>query len=225
MATLVFSTIYLGIFIIILFIISGYILVKYFEAEKEAYPYLRGLFIYFFLMALVNLFQMIIFILNPTIEYQLGIYNNYIVVCLIYFAPIPLIYQIERLYFREQKILSKFHVVTIIVLVSFVIFVIWTLGIVINNPTYFQNFEMGGGNYRYLNYASWGIIVLFICLSFLYLAVRASGKYRLYSIIIAVGWGINQVINAITQLLPYDIVLELNVLTIIFMIEGLVKFI
>lgn len=219
MANVVFLCIYLTIFTIILLIISVYISIKYFGAEKAARSYLISLFIYFFLMALVNLFQVIFLVLNPTIEYQLGIYNNYIVVCLIYFAPIPLIYQIERLYFSEKKILSKFHVITLLVLGTFIIFMIWTLGIVINNPNYFQNFEMGGGDYRYLNYASWAIIVFFICLSFLYLAIKSSGKYRQYSLIIAIGWGINQVINAITQLLPYDTVLDFNILTIIFIIK------
>ena len=99
MADLLFLEVYLIIFTIILFAISIYILIKLLEAEKEARPFLRGLFLYFLLMALVNLIQSIVFMLNPSITYNLGVYNNYIVVCLIYFAPIFLIYQIERLYF------------------------------------------------------------------------------------------------------------------------------
>jgi hypothetical protein len=219
MADLLFLVVYLIIFTIILFAISGYIFLKLLKAEKEAFPYLRGLFIYFLLMALVNLIQSIIFMLNPSISYNLGVYNNYIVVCLIYFAPVFLIYQIERLYFPEQKILSKYHIISLFVIVSFVIFLIWTGIEVIINPTLFQNFEMGAGLYRYLNYATWFVIVMFICLSFLYLAFRASGKFRIFSIIISIGWGTNQVINAVTQLLAFNRVIQLDILTIIFIIK------
>lgn len=219
MADLLFLEVYLIIFTIILFAISGYIFIKLLKAEKEAFPYLRGLFIYFLLMGLVNLIQSIVFIINPDISYNLGIYNNYIVVCLIYFAPVFLIFQIERLYFPEQKFLSKYHIISVFVIVTFTIFLIWTGIEVILNPSLFQNFEMGAGLYRYLNYVTWFVIVMFICLSFLYLAFRASGKFRIYSLIISIGWGINQIINAVTQLLTFSTVIQIDILTIIFIIK------
>ncbi|MHA1268281.1 MAG: hypothetical protein ACTSPY_00720 [Candidatus Helarchaeota archaeon] len=204
------------IFATILISIAIFILTKLIKAEKEAKPFLFSLFLYFFLMALVSYIQAGVFIVNPLLTYEYGVYNDYWGVILIYAAPIFLIYEIEQLYFKA-KIFTKNHLITILVLVTFGLFIGISVYDIIFNPTFFYPFEMR--KYWYTNYLSWLIIVLFICVSFLYLGTKASGKYRQYCFLISIGWSINQIINAITQLLTFETIISIYVLPIIFVVK------
>lgn len=201
--------IYLLIFSLILIVIGIFIVIQYLQVEKVARPFLMGLFLYFFLMALVNLIQMYEYLVNPSAIALVGIYNNYFAVICVFIAPIPLIFQIEKTYF-ENKLFAKFHLATLTVLVITAIFLALTAPSAISDPLFFATFTMTS---NLENVASWAIIVLFICGAFLQLGIKSSGKYRLYSLVISFGWGVNQVINAAGQL-----ALALNI-TVIFVIK------
>ncbi|MHA1229669.1 MAG: hypothetical protein ACTSRP_04555 [Candidatus Helarchaeota archaeon] len=207
------------IFATILLIIAIYILNKLIKSEKQARPFLISLSIYFFLMSLVSYIQSAVFIIYPNLEYDYGIYNDYFAVVLIYLAPIALIYEIEKIYFPEKKIFSKYHIITSIVIILTALFLIFSIYDALFNPAFFYPFEMR--KYWYINYSSWTIIVVFICVSFFYLGTKTTGLYRRYSYLICLGWAINQIINAAVQLLEFNVVIQLIPLLIIFSIKFL----
>lgn len=207
--------IYLLLFSIILLIIGLFILREFFKVEKVARPFLRGLFIYFFIMTLVNIIQIVAYAVEGNPNHIAGIYNNYFAVCLIYLAPLPLIYQIERTFFPERKVLAKYHLISLIILLLSIIFLALTIPKAIVNADFLKNFQMA--DYAVITYSNWGIIVIFICGAFLYLGLKSSGLYRRYSLIIFFGWGLNQIINGIGQILPYYTLL--NLLILIFIIK------
>ena len=73
--------IYLLIFSVVLIAIAILILIEISKAERIAWPFLIGMFLYFLLMAFVNLTQMAAYIIDPTsMEVDpnqiAGIYNN-----------------------------------------------------------------------------------------------------------------------------------------------------
>jgi len=207
--------IYLLIFSLLLIAIGIFIVIQYLKVEKVARPFLLGLFLYFFLMALINLIQMYEYLVNPSAITLVGIYNNYFAVICIVIAPIPLIFQIEKTYF-QNKFLAKFHLATLTVLVITAIFLALTVPSAVSDPLFFATFTMTG---NLMNAASWAIIVLFICGAFLYLGIKSSGKYRLFSLIIFFGWGANQVINAVGQL---ALTLNISVIFIIKIVAAVV---
>ncbi len=209
MASAIEYVIYLLVFSLLLVAIGIFIFIQYLKVEKVARPFLLGLFLYFFLMAGVNLIQMYEYLVNPAAIYLIGIYNNYFAVIFIFIAPIPLIFQIEKTYF-ENKLLARYHLGTLTILIITSIFLALTVPDAISDPTnFFSSFTMTGNP---MNAINWGIIVISICTAFLYLGIKSSGKYRLYSLIIFVGWGLNQLINAGSQL---DLALNISFIFVV----------
>lgn len=204
---------YLLIFGLILISIGIFIIVQFIKVEKIARPFLGGLFLYFIMMSAVNLIQSGVYFINPSLFSTTGIYNNYYAVILIYFAPLLLVFQIEKTYF-QNKLLAKFHFVTLTIIIINASFLATTLPAAIADPSFIDNFAMTD---YFLNTVNWVIIVSFICTAFLYLGIKSSGKYRLWSLVIFFGWVTNQAINAIGQLLPYATLLEF--MTLIFIIK------
>ncbi|NVM54391.1 MAG: hypothetical protein HWN66_11870 [Candidatus Helarchaeota archaeon] len=205
--------IYLLIFGIILIIIGTFIVVQYLKVEKVARPFLLALFLYFFLMALVNLIQMYIYFVDPSPFASQGIYHNYFAVILIFFAPLALIYQIEKTYFKN-KLLAKYHLATLMIIIINIVFLVQTIPSAVTDPTFIDNFVM---NDYTINIVNWGIMVVAICGAFLYLGLKSSGRYRLWSFVIFFGWGGNQIINGVGQLSPYSTLVQL--MTPIFIIK------
>jgi hypothetical protein len=95
-----------------------------------------------------------------------------------------------------------------------IIFLIQTIPTALSDPSYLNNIVLAGVNVTTIN---WALIVVFICTAFLYLGIKSSGRYRLYSLIIFVGWAANQIINAYGQLIVFSALL--NAMTLIFIIK------
>ena len=207
--------IYLLIFSVCLIVLGLFIVREFLKAEKVAKPFLAALFFYFLVMSLLNLIQMAVFLIDPVTLEIGGIYNTYFTVSLIFIAPIPLIYQIERTYFSERKVLAKYHSITLIILILSAIFFAITIPLAVSDPLFMANFRLA--NYAIITYSNWGIIVIFICTAFLYLGLKSSGLYRRYSLVIFFGWAANQLINAIGQLFTYSTLM--NLITIVFIIK------
>ncbi|MHA1266644.1 MAG: hypothetical protein ACTSRS_15520 [Candidatus Helarchaeota archaeon] len=211
--------VYLIIFGLILIFISGFVFFQYLKVEKIARPFLLGLWLYFIFMAIVNLSQAFAYFVNPSLLEGLAasevatIYRNYFSVSLIYIAPLLLVFQIEKTYF-QFRLFAKFHVITILIIVLDLLFFIETIPTVLNNPAVLDNFALTGINPTTMN---WFIIVSFICMAFLYLGIKSTGKYRLYSLIIFASWAANQLINAFGQFTTYAALMQL--MLIIFAIK------
>lgn len=200
--------------------IGIFVMIQYFTVEKIARPFLLGLGLYFFLMAACNLIQGYEYFVNPS-AYELIIYDNYFTISLIFIAPLVLIFQIEKTYFPERKSLSKFHLVSLIILILVIIFFALTIPLAVSDPLFLDNFRMA--DYGVLTYISWGLIVIFICGAFLYFGIKSSGKYRLYSLIIFLGWGVNQLINAAGQLTgQFAINIDITIIFIIKIVAAVV---
>ena len=195
---ILYVSILLIIFTIILWIITGFLFIETSRAEKIARPFLTSLMVYFFLMSMCNLAQAIAF-LNG--DYPVGddsVYNNYISLLFIYSAPIYLISQVEKNYFQQFKPIAKYHIFSLTALILFIIFVLVTVIQGITDPSVFSGFSML--DYAFILYPLWAMNNFIILFAFMYLAIKTTEKYRMYSLLICVGWTLNQIFNTVLQL-------------------------
>jgi len=127
-----------------------------------------------------------------------SVYNNYICLLFIFVAPIYLISQIEKAYFPSINLLAKKHLFSLIILILYVLFIIIS-GIMIGlDNTVYYSFTMA--QFGVLLYPLWTMEVIIIILAFLYLSIKTTEKYRLYSFLVSMGWGLNQLVNIFLQL-------------------------
>lgn len=206
-------TILLAIFTIIVTGISIILLIQILKSEKEARGFLFNLFLYFLLLAIANIQQVIYNILNLEtliLSPDLQIYTTFFVFLLTLAAPIYLIFQIEKIFFPNSKITFKYHLFAIIILILFIVFLI--------DVTYSAIIDMGVIiNFQLMDFVLiamplLGLEILFILFSFLYLGIKSSGKYRQFSFIVSLGWLLNYAVNtvatlALFSLLPSTIVI------------------
>ena len=115
-------------------------------------------------------------------------------------APLLLIFQVEKKFLVERKIFSQYHVFFLLNLISLTVIIISAIIMGINDPTSLLNVGVTtfGAYVLPLHIA----VLVFVIATFGFLALRSTGKYRLYAFLIALGWGINQILNAFHQFLP-----------------------
>ena len=200
--TIVVMTSLLLIFSLLTALICMILIVQIKKSEKIARPFLSSLMIYFLSLTIANILQVLYNISNfnlilVNIE-NLEIYSIYFVFLLTYFAPIYLIYQIEKKFFPEMKIQSKYHLFSILSLIIFVIFNIRVLVDVFSGMDIFAGFDLK--NYLITTFMIFSLQLLYITFAFFYLGYKAMGKYRKYAILVSVGWIINNIANVITTL-------------------------
>ncbi|GAB4325544.1 MAG: hypothetical protein Kow0069_31600 [Promethearchaeota archaeon] len=198
-------------FALIEFAIATFVVYQTSKRERVARPFLVGLATYFAVMGACNLLQALAYfrdaaLVEATLDSRVGIYNDYWSVLAIYAAPLALIYQIKAAYFPDVRALGKRHAVTAVVGGLVTAFLAITLARAAVEPGYLQRFELS--HYVAVTYVNWALIVGFICGAFLLLGKRTSGKFRTYAYVVFGGWSANQVINAVGQLLPLEVVLQ-----------------
>lgn len=191
---------YLAVFGIVVLIICVFILIQIVKSESVAQPFLSSLLIYFLLLAIANFqqvghnllfFQQIIATTEP-----LRYYTTFFVYLLTLAAPIYLIFQIEKIFFQDSKIMSKYHLSSIVIIILFVVFLLNVLGFAVTIDIYVVI------NFRLLYFILviiplLGIEVLFVIIAFLYLGIKSKNEYRLYSLMVCIGWLLNYAANSV----------------------------
>ena len=191
------------IFIVLFSVIAAFLLVQIKRAEKIARPFLFSLCIYFLFLTFANTFQMFKYIEVYAIG-ELYVYDQKVSSLMLTFfaaaAPLLLIFQVEKKFVVNIKIFSKYHVFFIINVISYILIVITAIIMGINDPTSLINVGVTtfGAYVLPLHIA----VLVFVIATFGFLGLRSTGKYRLYAFTIAIGWSINQILNAFHQFLP-----------------------
>lgn len=191
------------LFSIVVLVISLFLLFKLIKSEKIARPFLLGVFIYFILLAIANfqqLFHNIIFFDIIVASGQLRIYTTFWVFLLTSVAPIYLIYETERLFFVKTKIGSKYHLFSLTSLILFIIYLIRMFIAVIHDASVIENFNVS--DFTLVVIPLIFFQVTFFILVFLYLAIKSTDKYRLYALMVNLGWLLNYLVNLATTILP-----------------------
>jgi len=205
-----------GIFITLFSIIAAFLLIQIKRAEKIARPLLFSLYIYFLFLTIANVFQMFKYIET----YALGqpyLYDQKVSSLMLTFfaaaAPILLIFQVEDKFLREIKIFSRYHVFFAINVISLTVIIISAIIMGITDPTSLMNVGVTtfGPYVLPLHIA----VLVFVIATFGLLALKSTGKYRTYAFLIALGWTINQILNAFHQFLPGALLNDIST-TIIF---------
>ena len=128
-------------------------------------------------------------------------------------APLLLIFQIEKKFLAETKFFSKYHVFFVINIIDYTVIVISAIIMGINDPDSLVNVGVNtfGPYVLPLHIA----VLLFVIATFGLLGLKSTGKYRVYAFTIAIGWSINQILNAFHQFLPGEFLNDLTT-TLIF---------
>ncbi|MHA1293753.1 MAG: hypothetical protein ACTSQJ_13930 [Promethearchaeota archaeon] len=181
------------------------LLIQIIKAEKIARPFLFSLFIYFFFLSVANIFQIIHNFNNFDLiinEFGInGIYTTYIVFTLTFAAPIFLIYQIEKKFFPDLKIHSKYHLFSLTSLILFIIFnIIVVYSAAFLNYEIYPNFKIGQNPAIFIVIPLFTLEFLYIIVAFFYLGYKSVGKYRKYAYFVSLGWLTNNIANVITTL-------------------------
>ncbi|MHA1267006.1 MAG: hypothetical protein ACTSRS_17340 [Candidatus Helarchaeota archaeon] len=195
-------TILLIIFAIILGCICLYLAIQIKRSDPLARPFLLSLFLYFFLLCIANIQQAVHNFLNydqlVLPDVKVTFYTTFVVFVLTLAAPIYLIFQIEKIFFPNSKIVAKVHLTTISNLLFFTTF----LGIVSfqasEDITIITEFNFL--DYFYVAGVLLAIQIIFVICAFLYLGIKAAGNYRLYALLIALGWLANYAANTVATL-------------------------
>jgi len=199
--TIVVITHYL-IFIALFLVISLFILTQIIKVEKIARPFLISLFIYFLFLTIANFFQLLKYFevlnTNPTIDDQKV--SSLMLTFFAAAAPLLLIFQVEKKFLIERKIFSQYHMFFLINMISLTVIIISAIIMGITDPTSLINVGVTtfGPYVLPLHIA----VLVFVIATFGLLALKSTGKYRTYAFLIALGWTINQILNAFHQFLP-----------------------
>ena len=213
--TVLVITLYL-IFIVLFSVIAAFLLVQIKRAEKIARPFLFSLCIYFLFLTIANVFQMLKYI-EAYANGELYIYDQKVSSLMLTFfaaaAPLLLIFQIEKKFLAETKFFSKYHVFFVINIIDYTVIVISAIIMGINDPDSLVNVGVNtfGPYVLPLHIA----VLLFVIATFGLLGLKSTGKYRVYAFTIAIGWSINQILNAFHQFLPGEFLNDLTT-TLIF---------
>ena len=204
------------IFIILFSIISTFLLIQIIKAEKIARPLLFSLYIYFLFLTIANAFQMLKYIEAYTLGQQYLYEQKVSSLMLSFFAaaaPLLLIFQVEKKFLVERKVFSQYHVFFLINLISLTVIIISAIIMGITDPTSLINVGVTtfGPYVLPLHIA----VLVFVIATFGLLALKSTGKYRTYAFLIALGWTINQILNAFHQFLPGTLLNDITT-TIIF---------
>jgi len=191
------------IFIILFSIIATFLLIQIIKAEKIARPLLFSLYIYFLFLTIANAFQMLKYIEAYTLGQQYLYEQKVSSLMLTFFAaaaPLLLIFQVEKKFLVERKLFSQYHVFFLINLISLTVIIISAIIMGINDPTSLINVGVTTfGPYVLPIHIA---VLIFVIATFGLLALKSTGKYRTYAFLIALGWTINQILNAFHQFLP-----------------------
>ena len=179
---------YFIIFIIIMSIIAVYLLYQITQVEKVAQLFLLSLFIYFLFMNLSNVVQVVDYAIlynqgTTIIPPNTRMMNSIPSFMCSGIAPILLIHQVEKKFFPNIQVFSKYHLLMVINILTAIVFIVM---IVLQVPTNIMVI---------LLYPVWGINVIFISITFLILALRSTGKYMQFAFLISIGWAINNLSN------------------------------
>ena len=191
------------IFITMFSVIAVFLMVQILKAEKIARPLLFSLFIYFLFLTIANTFQMLKYIEAYTLGQQY-LYDQKVSSLMLSFfaaaAPLLLIFQVEKKFLVERKIFSQYHVFFAINVISLAVIIISAIIMGITDPTSLINVGVTtfGPYVLPLHIA----VLVFVIATFGLLALKSTGKYRTFAFMIALGWTINQILNAFHQFLP-----------------------
>ncbi len=213
--TVLVITLYL-IFIILFLIIATFLLVQIIKAEKIARTFLFSLFIYFLFLTIANGFQMYKYIETYAIGEIYVVDQKVSSVMLTFFtaaAPLLLIFQIEKKFITETKIFSKYHIFFVINIIDYTVILIMAIIMGINDPAPLTN--VGVTTFGPIVLPLHIAVLIFIIATFGLLGLKSTGKYRQYAFMIAIGWTINQILNAFHQFMPSDFLTDITT-TLIF---------
>lgn len=202
-AEILLITILLGIFAIILGIICAFLSLQIKRSEKLARPFLTSLLLYFLLLCIANIQQVIHNILNydnlvpPSVT--VTFYTTFFVFVLTLAAPIYLIFHIEKIFFPDSRLAAKYHLITLLNVVLFIAFVVNVGILAISDITVITDFDFM--KFRFLGGGLLFIQVLFVIFAFLYLGIKSSGRYRTYALLVSIGWLMNYAANALATFL------------------------
>jgi len=183
-------------------IICLILLIQILKSEKVARPFLLSLLIYFLFLTIANYQQLGHNMLNfqeiANSPDQLRFYTTMFVFILTLAAPLYLIYEIEKIFFTGTKLVSKYHIFSIINFLLYLIFIIVISTTAVTNPNALIDFVLA--DYLFVIGLPLGLQLLFIVFTFLYVAIKSTGKYRIYSLLISLGWFLNYAMNTIVEL-------------------------
>ncbi|MHA1278779.1 MAG: hypothetical protein ACTSQI_22075 [Candidatus Helarchaeota archaeon] len=196
------ATMILIMFALVMAALCVFLLIQIVKSEKIALPFLLSLFIYFFLLCIANIQQVVYNFINMEAlslpSEPLVIYSTFFVYLLTLVAPIYLIFQIEKIYFPNSKLTAKIHIVTVLNVILFSAFVGYVSYLASSDITIITDFNFI--DFLLLGGVLLGLQVIFVIIAFLYLGIRATGRYRLYAILVALGWLLNYGANTIAIL-------------------------
>jgi hypothetical protein len=214
MATEIFLlTILLIVFAVALAVICVFLFNKIIKAEGVARPFLISLFLYFLLLCIANIQQVIYNFINMETlilpSEPLRVYTTFFVFVLTLASPIYLIFQIEKIYFPDSKITAKYHFATIINVILFVGFIGYVGYLASTDIAVITDFKIA--DFIFICGTLLGFEVLFVIVAFAYLAAKSGGKMKFYARIIWIGWLLNYGVNIVTVLatLPPNVIIIL----------------
>jgi hypothetical protein len=168
------------------------------KAAKLARPFLTSFLIYFIGLTFANIFQIYHNVSNfdyIVANQLIGMYTTYLVFILTFISPIYLIYQIEKIFFSNMKFQSKYHLISLTCIALFIVFNIRVISSAALGDSIYPDFKIL--NYIIFSTLLFGLELFYIVIAFLYLASKAVGKYRKYSIWVSLGWLTNNAANII----------------------------
>ncbi len=212
---LVFS--YYGIFVLLMVIISIFLIIQLVKTDKIARPLLFSLVIFFLAYAFANFFLTLrnaeILINGNLIVYDQKANSFFTNICAV-IAPMLLTFQVEKRFLSEFKLFSKYHVFFILNLISFCIIITIAIFTLFTNPILLLDPAFATATFGAFILPFFFVSNIFFMVTFAYLSLKSTGKYRLYTFIIGLGWLINQMGNLLHQFV--DASLLNNITTTVF---------